>query len=208
MTQTRKNLLTGCILALLGAGGAFFIGREQDRIRSLYGAKPQTLSVAELGARGYGNNIWLDLTDVELGKKFVIESRKGRMSAVWIPAFPRGEATKAKSIQVVLRSTRCRSDADIAERFANRATFRGAVINPTLLRPHDPYRRLLQENYPGLTLPSTIWEVDVEYSKPSSQWANGFYAATGGLGVLGLVCGLGLLSGTWGRRPKVAPPAR
>ena len=71
------------------------------------------------------------------------------MNAVWVPAFPRGEADKATPIQVLLRSTKSKSDADIAQHFAGRTKFRGAVINPILLKPYEPYRPLLQKTYPG-----------------------------------------------------------
>ena len=111
---------------------------------------------------------------MELGKSLVIQTRKGSMSTVWVPAFRRGEAGTARTIQVVLRSTRCRSDADIAERFAKRTTFRGGVINPTLFQPYDPYRPLLQKNYPGMELAPTIWEVGRRDTKPSPQLATGF----------------------------------
>jgi hypothetical protein len=132
MSKKTKVLFTVCVLALLGAVGAYFLAREQDRIRSLYGDAPQTITLADLAGKGFGNNIWLDLTDVELGPTFVVEHRRGQMNAVWAPAFPRGKAAQAKTIQVVLRSTRCREDADITRRFSGRTRFRGAVINPTL----------------------------------------------------------------------------
>ncbi len=201
MSKTQKIWLLACVLGFLGAVGAYYLGQEQERIRSLYGAAPQTISVAELAAKGYGNNVWLDLTDVELGSKSVVATRKGTMSAVWVPAFPKGQAGKATTIQVILRSTKCRSDADITEHFAGRTKFRGAVINPTLLTPYEPYRPLLQEMYPSLALAPTIWEVDIDYSKPSPQWATGFYSAAVGLALVGALGGLaGLGSFVTGRK--------
>ena len=206
--MSRKGLLVVFALACLAAVGAYFLGREQDRIRSLYGAKPHTLTVAELAEKGYGDNIWLDLTEVELGKSFVVETRKGTQTAVWIPAFPRGKAGQAKTIQVILRSTRSRTEADINQRFANRTSFRGAVTNPTLLKPYEPYRPLLQQQYPKLALAPTIWEVDIDYTeRPSSQWATGFYIAAVGLGVIGTLCGVGGAFGFSSGRRAANPPA-
>jgi len=206
MSKIQKILWFSCLLGLLGAGGAYYLGKEQDRIRSLYGPAPQTLTVAELATKGYGDNVWLDLTEVELGRKSVIATRKGAMSAVWIPAFPRGEADKATPIQVILRSTKCRSDADIAQHFAGRTKFRGAVINPILLTPYEPYRPLLQQMYPARALAPTIWEVDIDYSKPSPQWATGFYSAAVGLAFMGALTGLaGLGSFMTGGRRASAP---
>jgi hypothetical protein len=174
----------------------------------VYGTSPHTLTVAELAEKGYGESIWLDLTDVELGKSYVVETRKGNISAVWFPAFPKGKAAQARSIQVVLRSTRSRSEADIRQRFAGRSSFRGAVINPILLKPYEPYRPLFQEQYPSLALAPTVWEVDIDYTeKPSTQWATGFYAGAAGLAVIGTLCGMGgLLAFSSGKRP-IPPPS-
>lgn len=207
MTRLQKNLLSVCVIGLALAVGAYYLAREQDRIRNLFGPKPQVISVADLAARGYGDNVWLELTDVELGKKYVVETRKGSMSAVWFPAFPQGEVQQAKAIQVILRSTRCKSEADIAQRFGGPKVFRGAVTNPILLRPYEPYRPLLQQSYPELALAPTIWEVDVDYAEPPSpQWAQGFDLAAAVLGVSGVLCGLGaLISLAGGRR---APPGQ
>ncbi|HZV03822.1 MAG TPA: hypothetical protein VE999_01915 [Gemmataceae bacterium] len=200
--MSRKSLFTIFVLGILGAIGAYFLGREQERIRSLYGTGPHALTVAELAEKGYGESIWLDLKDVELGKDYVVESRKGSISAVWFPAFPKGKAAQAKSIQVVLRSTRSKNDAEIRERFAGRSSFRGAVINPILLQPYEPYRPLFQQAYPSLALAPTIWEVDIDYTeKPSEKWATGFYAAAAGLGVIGMIFGFfGVLGFSSGKR--------
>lgn len=195
MSKTQKIWWLACLLGFLGAVGAYYLGQEQERIRSLYGAAPQTITVADLAAKGYGNNIWLDLTDVELGSRWVVQTRKGTMSAVWVPAFPKGQAGKVTTIQVILRSTKCRSDADIAQHFDGRTKFRGAVINPILLQPYEPYRPLLQQSYPSQALAPTIWEVDIDYSKPSSQWATGFYSAAAGLALVGALGGLAGLGG-------------
>src|SRR5262249_52941866 len=125
MTKGQKYLLTGFVLGILGAVGAYFIAKEQDRIRSLYGDRPQTITVADLAKKGYGDNVWVDLIEGDLGEQYVIESRKGTISAVWVPVFPKGQAKKAKTIQVILRSTRSKSDADIVQRFGDRTEFRG-----------------------------------------------------------------------------------
>jgi hypothetical protein len=203
MSKTGKKLLAGCLLVLLAAAGAYFLGREQDRIRSLYGDAPQTVTLGDLAVKGYGNNVWLDLTQVELGPKYAVGRKGGEIRTVWVPAFPRGKARQAKSIQVVLRSTRCRDEADIDRRFAGQSSFRGAVINPTLLKPYDPYRPLLQKEYPGVALAPTIWEVDVDRTeKPSERWALGFYVAAVALGLVGALCGLAAVGlGTGSQQP-------
>lgn len=191
MAKSRPGLLWASVFCLLAAVGAFFIAREQDRIRSLYGAAPQPITVAQLADQGYGDNIWVDLTDVELIPKFVTQTRKGNLSAVWVAAFPQGQADRAREIKVILRSTRCQNEAEIAQKFQPRASYRGAVINPTLLQPYTPYRSLLQDAFPDLKLAQNIWEVDIDYlDKPSAKWASRFDAATVLLACLGVFCGI------------------
>jgi hypothetical protein len=191
MAKSHKGLLWTAVSCLLLAVGAYFLGREQDRIRSLYGDAPQRITEAQLAEKGYGNNIWVDLTDVELLPECVVQTRKGTMSAVWFAAVPKGQADTAREIKVILRSTRCKSDAEIAEKFRPRESYRGAVINPILFQPHDPYRPLLAEALPNLQLAPTIWEVDIDYlEKPSEKWASGFYTATGVLAFIGVICGI------------------
>ncbi|HWB09541.1 MAG TPA: hypothetical protein VG826_09965 [Pirellulales bacterium] len=191
MAKSHPGLLWAAICCLLLAVGAYFVAREQDRIRSLYGDAPQRISGAQLAEQGYGNNIWVELADVELLPEHVVQTRKGAISAVWFAAVPKGQAEAAREIKLVLRSTRCKSDAEIAEKFRPRDSYRGAVINPTLLQPYEPYRPLLKEAFSKLQLAPTIWEVDIDYlEKPSDKWASGFYAAAGTLAIIGAICGI------------------
>jgi hypothetical protein len=169
--------------------GAYFLAREQERIRSLFGDAPQQITLAELAEKGCGNNVWVDLTDVELLPHHVIQTRKGTISAVWVAALPQGQGDQAKEIKVILRSTRCRSEHEIPQKFEPRESYRGAVINPILLWPHDPYRPLLQQAFPDLKLASTIWEVDIDYHKPSEKWSAGFDTAAACLMFVGVLCG-------------------
>ena len=189
--MSRKALVTIAVICLFAAGGGYFVAREQDRIRSLYGDAPQTITLAQLAEKGPGDNVWVDLTEVELLPGYVTESRKGTLSAVWVAAVPKGQAGKAREIKVVLRSTKCKGEQEIPEKFKPRTAYRGAVINFTLFTPHDPYRPLLQAKFPKLQLAPTIWEVDIDYlNKPSEKWASGFYTATGVLACLGVMGGL------------------
>src|SRR5579863_7178271 len=109
MTKSKKGLLWASVWCFLAAAGAFFVGREQERIRSLYGDAPQTISLAQLAEKGCGDNVWVDLTDVDLVPKFVIKESKGKISLVWAAAFAKGQADDAKEIKVILRSSRCKS---------------------------------------------------------------------------------------------------
>jgi hypothetical protein len=189
MSKSRSGLLWTAACCLLLAVGACFLAREQQRIRSLYGDAPQKITLEQLAEKGWGENVWVDLTDVEMLPGYVVKTRKGTVSVVWVAALPRGQAEKAQEIKVILRSTRCKSEAEIPEKFQPRASYVGAVINPTLLWPHDPYRPLLAAQFPNLKLAPTIWEVDIDYTKPSERMATGFYIATGALAFIAFCCG-------------------
>jgi len=189
MAKSHRGLLWASISCFLLAAGAYFVAREQERIQSKFGDAPQAITVAQLAENGYGNNVWVDLTDVELLPQHVVQTRKGSISAVWVPALPQGQAATATEIKVILRSTHSRSEAEIDQKFQPRDSYRGAVINPLLLQPYDPYRPLLQEAYPNLKLAATIWEVDIDCAKPSGKWASRFHTATWALAIFGTICG-------------------
>ncbi len=189
MPKSHQGLLWTGITCFLLAVGAYFLAREQEHIRSKFGDAPQEITVAQLAETGCGDNVWVDLTDVELLPKHVVQTRKGSISAAWVAALPQGQADNVQEIKVILRSTHSKSEQDIAQKFQPRATYHGAVINPILLQPHDPYRPLLQEAFPNLKLAQTIWEVDVDYDKPSEKWASGFYVAAGVLTFIGVIFG-------------------
>jgi hypothetical protein len=189
MAKPSKGLLWTGIICCLLAVGAYFLAREQERIRSKFGDAPQQITLAQLAEKGCGNNVWVDLTDVELLPTHVVQTRKGTISAVWVAALPQGQAESAQEINVILRSTRCKSEQEIAQKFEPRVSYRGAVINPILLQPYDPYRPLLQQAFPQLKLAPTIWEVDIDYHKPSEKWAAGFFIAAGVLAFIGVLCG-------------------
>src|SRR5262245_47356009 len=101
MSGSRIALATTAVLLLLAAVGAYFVAREQGRIRLLYGDAPQTITLAQLAEKGYGNNVWVDLTEVELLPGYVSESRKGALSAVWVAACAKGQAEEAREIKVI-----------------------------------------------------------------------------------------------------------
>jgi len=189
VAKSGKGLVWISLSCLLLAVGAYFLAGEQQRIRSKFGDAPQKIGLAQLAEKGCGDNVWVDLTEVELLPAHVVQTRKGSISAVWVAVLPKAEAAKAQEIKVILRSTRVRSEAEIPQKFEPRASYRGAVINPLLLSPHDPYRPLFREAFPNLKLASTIWEVDIDYDKPSEKWASGFFIAAGALAVIGVVCG-------------------
>jgi hypothetical protein len=209
MNNAQRRYLIGFAFCLLAAVGTLYFARDQERILSLYGPSPQSITVADLAAKGFGDNIWVELTEVEPGNEFVIE--KGTTTkTVWVPAFPAGQAESAAEIQVLLRTRKAFSEADIEDRFTGRQTFQGAVVNPVELDSREAFRPLLGERYPKKKLASTIWVVDIDDDDgpPSPHWAVGFHTAAIGLGTTALICCLAFV-GEVARREREAktPPA-
>src|SRR5215831_8951259 len=121
MAKSHKGLLVASICCVLLAVGAFFMAREQERIRSKFGDAPQKISAAQLADRGYGNNVWVDLTDVELLPQYVVQTRNGNIFAAWAAVVPKGAAQKTKEIKVILRTSHCKTESEIEQKFQPQA---------------------------------------------------------------------------------------
>jgi hypothetical protein len=57
MAKSNRGLLWAAISCLLLAVGAYFLAREQERIRSKFGDAPQAITLAQLAEKGYGDNV-------------------------------------------------------------------------------------------------------------------------------------------------------
>lgn len=201
MTSSQKTLIVGCIVGLLGAGGALLFARYQHSVQAYYGAEPQQLPVASL-AGGFHGGRWVELTGLQIGPRAVVGAERGSIDAIWIPAFAAGAAERSP-VNVVLRSTRSRSLEEFGLRLRDRATFRGAVLEPSAADPS--LRTQLAASYPGNPLPAQIWEVDIDFGGPAySRWATAIHSASGGLLVFGIICLLGYVGSCFGSRDTLA----
>jgi hypothetical protein len=205
MTSTQKTLAFGCILGLAGAGAALVFVRYQQRMNAYYGEGPQPIAVAALAQRGLEGKHWVELTNVRLGPRAVVDAKRGSIDAVWIPVFPLGTAERTP-IHAVLRSTKSHSLEDFALRLRDRTTYRGAIHAPAA--GDSALRTQLAATYPGYPLPQQIWEVDIDFGGPRyARWTSAIHSASGGLLVFGVICLLGFVGGCFGAKEPLTAPS-
>ncbi len=201
MTSSQKTLLVGCVFGMLGSGGAVLFWRYQNRLRDYYGSEPRPLSVPALAHSGPGGTRWVELHGLTLGPRAVVEEGP---QAMWIPVFPHGGGEKPP-IHLVLKSTQSTSLDEFSLRLRDRASFRGAILEPASASSGP--RELLAQSYPGHPLPATIWELDIDFGGPPlSRWAAIVHSAGGGLLVFGVICLLGFIGSCFGRKDDLIAP--
>jgi len=197
MTSAQKTLIAGCILGLLGAGGAILFARYEQGVQAYYGTEPQRTRVSELAQIGLEGKHWVELTDGQLGPRAVVSTQRGAIEAILTPVFPKG-AGERPPIQVVLRSSKCRSLEEFGLRLRDRKTHRGEILEPSSA---GKSRELLAASYPGHVLAQQIWVVDIDFGGPSySSWTMLVNSASLGLLVFGVICLLGFIGSCFTRK--------
>jgi hypothetical protein len=181
----RKVLLPPCILGVVS--GLVLGGIAWQNYTLLQQGKPtpQQLRVGELAANGPGDNIHVTLTDFDFGDGYVVERKNGRWNRVWIPAFPDDQAGQVNEIKVLVTTSRVKDEAEL-ERFYQQETVTGIITNSIHWQGSEI--RELQRSYPDLDV-SSLWVVDAGRAFPSEQEFYVTAACSGGLLLLGLVCG-------------------
>jgi hypothetical protein len=204
MTSSQKTFVVGCIVGLLGAGGALLFARYQQRVLAYYGTEPQRITVAELTEGGFQGKHWVELAGLRLGPRAVVGAERGKIDAIWIPVFPAG-AADYNSIHVVLRSTKSRSLEEFALRLRDRTSFRGSLVDPS--PAGASCRELLAASYPSATIAPEICEIDIDFGGPAySSWATPLHSASGGLLVFGVICLLGFIGSCFKRKDDLIAP--
>jgi hypothetical protein len=91
--------VTGFWLGLAAA----YVAAQLQTISGVAAPEPQTLTVAELLAKGPGKNLHVQLTDLAFGKP-LIEEEEHQWKTVWVPVLPAGRAGKPADRAVYLRA--------------------------------------------------------------------------------------------------------
>jgi hypothetical protein len=204
MTSSKRTLLVGCVLGMLGSGAAVLFTGYQDRLREYYGSEPKLLAVAALAEQAGGGQRWVELAGGRLGPQAVVSGEVGSGGTIWIPVFSHGSKEPAP-IHVVLKSNESTSLDEFGLRVRDRATFRGAMVDLESANP--AVRGLLAKSYPSHPLPATIRELDIDFSGPPfARWAATVHSAGGGLLVFGVICLLGFIGSCFGRRDDLIAP--
>ncbi|HZN36849.1 MAG TPA: hypothetical protein VFB80_23630 [Pirellulaceae bacterium] len=196
MTSSQKTLIAGCLIGLVGSGVAVGFARYQQQSLDFYGSQPQAVSVATLIEQGHHGPRWIELTNWQLGPRAVVSDEHGRIEAIRLPVFPRGQTPTP--IHVVLRSTKSRNLDDFSLRLVSRETFRGALLDAG---PGDGLRKQLAAAYPGQPLADQICELDIDFGGPPfARWSSTVQSASAGLLLFGIICMLGFIGSSFARK--------
>jgi hypothetical protein len=152
----------------------------EGRLMGAASATPQTLSLAQLAANGYGDNAHVILTDFFPGDNFVYEYRgsQSRWESVYVPVVPLTPQLRARlgpgamgrqaippgSIRVIVHSSRVHSQTDLPTVFGA-PTIQGTVVN-SIRSLGSETQKLLRDSYPGTDFGSCY--ILQEGRKPSS----------------------------------------
>ena len=169
-----------------------FAGHREWKLASLAKSTPQKMTLAQLVADGPGDNIYIELSGVNMILEETIVSsknedlNKGGWEYAWVPAIsadPSGP--EGKKIKVLVHTTSCDNEPEL-RRFCNRSTFTGLVVNSTDSLKKDE-RDLLNTGLRGVDA-STCYLFRAG-QKPAS---GAIQMLLLGGGAIGLVAGLGV----------------
>ena len=188
----RLNRFNGAMVVI--GGVILFFGGQEVILSSKARAEPQRIALAELIARGPGDNIYLELSGLTPSlEDSVVEYEKSRtgggkekFTKIWMPAIAgnalppgnapagpggmfggRGQARALGGVQLVLYR-KITSEAD-AMQLARRGTYRGMIIND-IESLGSQERKLLNEGFPGTNWDRCyIFEVDREPASPAKK---------------------------------------
>lgn len=116
----------GFIVIIVLGGAAFFFGCMEWQLKTVAKEVPQTISAADLSARGYGDNANVIVTGVSLCDNFVYEEKNNRWQKVWVPAVPIGQACGG-NIRLIVTDGNCRSEGDVQN--MDTGSIQGLIIN-------------------------------------------------------------------------------
>ncbi len=194
------------VAMIVGGGLLVFMGVQELRLLAKSSGTPQEIRLADLAARGCGDNANIVLTDfIACPTCFVYESEQGReqgpYKVVYVPALELGgewhrEAMAVaeqqgdnaplpspRSFQVILKLRDVPSQKRLWS-LLDKDTVRGMVIN-SIESIGSEERRLLSEGYRGVDV-SNCYIIEIDRQRKSIALAGGMLAGGGALVLLGV----------------------
>jgi hypothetical protein len=201
-------------IAIVVIGGVLtFFGFQELRLRSVVKSDPQTITCADLGEHGPGDNANVIMSDFLLCDfSYVYEQREHSRNweKVWVPAVPLegeyhqmilsrlkpdgsidGEIPPPKDVKVIVQSSQVMNEGALTKLAADE-TLPGLIINEIASLGSEE-QKLLRESYPGVDF-NKVYILE-HMRKPQHA---GLSAAMVGGGVL--LAGVGVLSFFLGRK--------
>jgi len=154
------------LIPIVIGGVLIYIGAQEAHLAAHAKEQPQQISLADLAAKGPGDNAHIILTDYLLCEfAFVYEEKDGRWQKVWIPAVPldgeyhqklkamldpdgklKGEPPMPDDIRVIVKLPNARNNDDIGK-VAEADTLQGVVVN-SIESLGSKEKKILQDSYP------------------------------------------------------------
>ncbi len=154
-------------MILIAGIGLLVLGVKECRLAGSAKGDPQTITCAQLGENGPGDNVHIVMSDfILLEQSYIYAERYGSWTEVWIPAVPLDGAYHAevrariekdgdnatmppvKDLRVLVKLADAKDEADVATA-GQKETLQGMVINDVDSLESDE-RKLLKESYPGI----------------------------------------------------------
>jgi hypothetical protein len=184
MNRQFEGFLILVILVGLTAGGIVgWLGWQQRLLLEQGSATPQQIRLADLAAKGPGNNIHVMVTDYVFGPLPVIEKKRGQWNRVWIPLYPAGQKENPADIKVIVRSFNLHNDAELAQFYQQKA-FTGVITNSIYSMGSGEVSEL-KKGYPGANF-NDVWMIDEGRDFPTEGYVSLLLSIAGVLLVLGI----------------------
>jgi hypothetical protein len=178
-------------LVLIIVGGALlYVGSQEMRLAAAAKSTPQTLTCAELAAKGPGDNAHVILTDFQIGQNFIYQT-SGRSNSAWevvyLPAMPMPAASSTLRVtiepedkpSVIIKSGNIRSQQEL---LTLGSRVQGVVINK-IAALGQKEKALLAESYPRASI-ENCWILEQDRHPASSMKI--LALTVGGLGLAAL----------------------
>jgi hypothetical protein len=128
MNERLKGLLTLLALGgLVGGGIVGFLGYQEWIVFSRGSPTPQRIRLADLTARGPGDNVHVEVTDFVWGQNCVTETKQGKWNRVWIPIFPSGAAEQGQ-VRALVKTFHVADEGQLHQ-MVGRQTVTGVIDN-------------------------------------------------------------------------------
>jgi hypothetical protein len=207
------RLAMGMICFGLASAAGWFGWQFRPYFEKVHKPGPQTMTAAELIARGPDRGHAVSLTDVELGEPIVIDRGPGAAPDVWIPIYParagRGKRSPTDMPRILYHTRDSLSPEAVVDRFRKGADLTGTVMNrlpggelelpPAVLAAHPQIN------------PAGTWYVrgDRVWQQGAVFWTAALAATFGAFGLWLVLSGLfGTANRHWTRESRSLPGLR
>jgi hypothetical protein len=182
--RLKGALILVALGGLVGGGIVGFLGYQEWIILSRGSPQPQRIRLADLTAKGPGDNVHVEVTDFSWGENCVTEEKHGKWNRVWIPIFPGGAANQGQ-VRALVKTFSVADEGQLRQ-MLRRPTVTGVIDN--VIPGHSlgsAEIAELKKGYPNVDV-GTLLVIAEGKTFPSPEKVYLLLGIGGGLLVLGL----------------------